>query len=118
VQWLQYEELTPGQGQLNYQRAASEKTPVGLPEPDLWNGSTATADGQAKAKYANVPQQNYSAFESTMKTMPGKIEPPDAQQIYSVLDNVMSGVLTNQNANIDALLSDASTKVDNLLANQ
>ena len=50
--------------------------------------------------------------------MPGKIEPPDAQQIYSVLDSVMSAVLTNQNANIDQLLSDASTKVDSLLANQ
>jgi multiple sugar transport system substrate-binding protein len=118
IQWLQYEELTPGQGQFNYQRAASEKSPVGLPEPDLWNGSTADSDAQAKTKYANVPQENYSAFESAMKTMPGKIEPPDAQQIYSVLDNVMSGVLTNQNANIDSLLSDASAKVDNLLANQ
>jgi multiple sugar transport system substrate-binding protein len=118
VQWLQYEELTPSQGQFNYQRAASEKTPVGLPEPDLWNGSTANADAQAKTKYANVPQENYSAFESAMKTMPGKIEPPDAQQIYSVLDNVMSAVLTNQSANIDSLLSNASTKVDTLLANQ
>ena len=118
VQWLQYEELTPGQGQFNYERAAAEKTPVGLPEPDLWNGATAGSDAQAKTKYANVPQENYAAFESAMKTMPGKIEPPDAQQIYSVLDNVMSAVLTNQNANIDSLLSDASTKVNNLLANQ
>jgi hypothetical protein len=30
----------------------------------------------------------------------------------------MSAVLTNQNANIDSLLSDASTKVNTLLANQ
>ncbi|HJP79801.1 MAG TPA: extracellular solute-binding protein [Pseudonocardiaceae bacterium] len=118
VQWLEYENLTPGQGQFNWQRAAAEKTPVGLPEPDLWNGATADADAQSKTKYANVPQENYSAFESAMKTMPGKIEPPDAQQIYSVLDNVMSAVLTNQSANVDALLSDASTKVDTLLANQ
>lgn len=118
VQWLEYENLTPGLGQFDYQRLAAEKTPVGLPEPDLWNGSMASADDAAKAKYANVPQANYAAFQSAMKTLPGRIEPPEAQQIYSVLDNVMSAVLTNQNANIDALLSDASSKVDSLLANQ
>jgi multiple sugar transport system substrate-binding protein len=119
VQWLQYENLTPGQGGvLNYQRLASEKSPVGLPEPDLWNGATATLDDSTKAKYANVPEENYAAFQSAMKTLPGKIEPPDAQQIYSVLDSVMSAVLTSQNANIDSLLSDASSKVNTLLANQ
>jgi multiple sugar transport system substrate-binding protein len=118
VQWLEYENLTPGLGQFNYQRAAAEKTPVGLPEPDLWNGSMATSDARAKAKYANVPQENYAAFQSAMQTLPGKLEPPDAQQIYSVLDNVMSAVLTSQNANIDSLLSDASSKVNTLLANQ
>lgn len=118
IQWLQFENLTPGAGFFNYQRSAQEKTPVGLPEPDLWTGATANADDAAKAKYANVPQQNYQSFENAMKTMPGKIEPPMAQQIYSVLDGVMSAVLTNRNANIDQLLSDASTKVDSLLANQ
>ena len=117
IQWLQFENLTPGAGQFNYQRAKSENTPVGLPEPDLWTGSTASADDAAKAQYANVPQANVKSFVDAMKTMPGKIEPPDAQQIYSVLDSVMSAVLTNQGANIDQLLSDASTKVDSLLSN-
>jgi multiple sugar transport system substrate-binding protein len=118
VQWLQFENLTPGAGQFDYQRAKQQNTPVGLPEPDLWKGSTADTDDAAKAKFANVPQQNYQGFENAMKTKQGRIEPPDAQQIYSVLDSVMSAVLTNRNANIDQLLSDASTKVDTLLANQ
>jgi multiple sugar transport system substrate-binding protein len=118
VEWLQFENLTPGAGQFNYQRAKQQNTPVGLPEPDLWKGTTADADDAAKAKFANVPQQNYQGFENAMKTKQGKIEPPDAQPIYSVLDSVMSAVLTNKNANIDQLLSDASTKVDTLLANQ
>ncbi|HVV25194.1 MAG TPA: extracellular solute-binding protein [Pseudonocardiaceae bacterium] len=117
IQWLEFENLTPGKGQFDYQRAKQENTPVGLPEPDLWKGSTADTDDAAKAKYANVPQENYKAFEDAMQTMPGKIEPPDAQEIYSVLDGVMSAVLTNRNANIDQLLSDASTKVDSLLSN-
>jgi len=118
IQWLQFENLTPGAGQFNYQRSAANGSPVGLPEPDLWKGSTATADDQAKAKYANVPSQNDQDFITAMKTKQGKIEPVDAQQIYSVLDGVMSAVLTNQGANIDQLLSDASTKVNSLLANQ
>ena len=118
IQWLQFENLTPGVGQFNYQRSAANGSPVGLPEPDLWKGSTATTDDQAKAKYANVPSQNDQSFITAMKTKQGKIEPPDAQQIYSVLDSVMSAVLTNQGANIDQLLSDASTKVNSLLANQ
>jgi multiple sugar transport system substrate-binding protein len=118
VQWLQFENLTPGAGQFNYQRAAQQNTPVGLPEPDLWSGPTADTDDSTKAKFANVPQQNYSGFETAMKSLPGKIEPVDAQQIYSVMDSVMSAVLTNRNANIDQLLSDASTKVNSLLANQ
>jgi multiple sugar transport system substrate-binding protein len=118
VQWLQFENLTPGAGQFNYQRAKSQDTPVGLPEPDLWNGATADADDTVKAKFANIPTENVKGFETAMKTKPGKIEPPDAQPIYSVLDSVMSAVLTNRNANIGQLLSDASTKVNTLLANQ
>ena len=117
IQWLQFENLTPGVGQFNYARAKSENTPVGLPEPDLWTGSTASADDAAKAQYSNIPQANVKQFVDAMKTMPGKIEPPSAQQIYSVLDSVMSAVLTNQGANVDQLLSNASTKVDSLLAN-
>jgi multiple sugar transport system substrate-binding protein len=118
VLWLQYEELTPGQGQFNYARLAAEKTPVGLPEPDLWTGSTNTADQQAKAKYADVPQQNYASFQQAMQNQQGEIEPPDAQQIYSVLDGVMSATLTNAGANTNQLLSQAAQKVDTLLANQ
>jgi multiple sugar transport system substrate-binding protein len=118
IQWLQYEELTPGLGQFNYQRFNTEKLPVGVPEPDLWNGTTNTADQAAKVKFANVPVQNYGPFENAMHTVKGRIEPPDAQQIYSALDPVMSAVLTSQNANVDQLLSQASAKVDSLLANQ
>jgi multiple sugar transport system substrate-binding protein len=118
IKWLQFEELTPGVGQFNYQRAAAAGSPVGLPEPDLWKGTTANTDDQAKAKYANVPSQNYNQFSNAMKTKQGKIEPPAAQQIYSVLDSVMSAVLTNQGANVDQLLSDAANKVNSLLANQ
>jgi hypothetical protein len=44
------------------------------------------------------------------------IEPPNAQQVYAALDNVMQGVLTNRSADIDKLLSDAEAKVNTALA--
>ncbi len=45
-----------------------------------------------------------------------KIEPPNAQQIYSVLDSVVSAVLTEKDADIDQLLQQASGKIDSILA--
>ena len=45
-----------------------------------------------------------------------KIEPPNAQQIYSVLDGAVSAVLTKKDADIDQLLKDASGKIDGILA--
>jgi len=48
----------------------------------------------------------------------GKAEPPKAQEIYKVLDNVMSGILTNEDADIDKLLDTAASQVDQVLANQ
>ena len=47
-----------------------------------------------------------------MSTIPVKLEPPNAQQIYAVLDVAMQKVLTDKNANIDQLLADAETQVN------
>jgi len=52
-----------------------------------------------------------------MDTMKAQVEPPDAQQIYSVLDGVMSGVLTDQNYNIESGLRSAASQVNSLLEN-
>lgn len=63
-----------------------------------------------------MPVENFKAFMDNPVT--GKAEPPKAQEIYKILDNAMSGVLTNKNADIDKLLSDAEKQVDQVLANQ
>lgn len=116
VKWVEFQNLTPGTGANNWERAARNKAPVGLPQPNLWSGATADADNKLKAEFANVPVANYQLFQET--EVPGLLEPPQAQQIYSVMDGVMSAVLTNRNADVDDLLSDASDKIDRLLANQ
>ena len=69
-----------------------------------------------KAKYANVPAENFKSYVDTASTIKGSIEPPNAQQIYAALDSVMQAVLTDKGANIDQLLSSAASKVNSVLA--
>lgn len=115
LKWLAYEKLTPGKGQFDYARAKPQNQPVGLPQPQLFaNGSDAyKQELEARKANANVVVENFAAFEAT--PVPIKGEPRNAQAIYAVLDAVMSGVLTNPNANIDALLKTAEDKVNQVL---
>ena len=116
LKWLAYKYLTPGQGDYDYARTAADKQPVGLPEPDMWTGSAeATRTSLVKAD-SNVPTQNYQAFVTGNANVPLDIEPPNAQQIYAVLDTVMAQVLTNRNADVNKLLSDAEKQVNGILA--
>ncbi len=128
IAWINFEYLTPGQGQFNYARnvalsgapGTNKFIAVGLPEPNFWapNTSMASADQSAlTAADANMPVANYAPYLNN--PVPGVGEPPIAsQQIYAVLDNAMSAVMTNRGANIQQLLTDAESKVNQLLANQ
>ncbi|MFF5476318.1 ABC transporter substrate-binding protein [Streptomyces sp. NPDC012935] len=117
LQWLDHMFLTPGDGFLgDYARAKKNDAPVGLPEPRLFSGAADAKDQQVKEANANVPVENYQAFLDGNQSLDMKIEPPSAQQIYSVLDGVVSAVLTKKDADIDQLLKDASGKIDGILA--
>ncbi|MGV9342352.1 ABC transporter substrate-binding protein [Streptomyces sp. NPDC003688] len=117
LKWLDHMFLTPGTGFLgDYARAKQHDAPVGLPEPRLFTGAADAKDQEVKKANANVPVENYQAFLDGNHSLELKIEPPHAQQIYSVLDGVVSAVLTKKDANIDQLLKDASGKIDGILA--
>ncbi|WP_406254179.1 ABC transporter substrate-binding protein [Streptomyces chartreusis] len=117
LKWLDHMFLTPGDGFLgDYARAKKNDAPVGLPEPRLFTGAADAKDQQVKEVNANVPVDNYQAFLDGNQSLDMKIEPPSAQQIYSVLDGVVSAVLTKKDADIDQLLKDASGKIDSILA--
>ncbi|MGW5971300.1 ABC transporter substrate-binding protein [Streptomyces sp. NPDC055186] len=117
LKWLDHMFLTPGDGFLgDYARAGKSDAPVGLPEPRLFTGAADAEDQQVKKANANVPVENYQAFLDGNQSLEMKIEPPRAQQLYSVLDGVVSAVLTKEDADIDRLLKDASGKIDGILA--
>ena len=114
--WISYEELTPGQGQFNYVAQKAEGSPVGLPEPTDWiPGSPVQKQDEAlKKANTNLNLDDYRNY--LVNPVPIKVEPPQAQAVYAVLDAAMSAVLTQPNADIAALLKTAETKVNALLS--
>ncbi|MEU6850154.1 extracellular solute-binding protein [Actinacidiphila alni] len=114
IAWINFKFLTPGKGQFNYTRNKTDGLPVGLPEPFFFTGASKDKDNQLKAASATIPVDNFKTYVDTQ--VPVKPEPPNAQKIYTVLDTVMSGVLTNKGADISKLLSTAESQVNSLLA--
>lgn len=116
VAWLNFKNLTPGKGQFDWARTKADKLPVGLPQPNFFLGGSKAKDDASRTANASMPIENFKAFMDN--PVQGKAEPPKAQEIYKILDNAMSGVLTNEDADIDKLLSTAEQQVNQVLANQ
>ncbi|MEY9963505.1 multiple sugar transport system substrate-binding protein [Streptacidiphilus sp. MAP12-16] len=118
IAFVNYEFLTSGQGlNFDYVRKATQKEPVGLPEPDLWTGASASADATAMAKYANIPTQNFAAYVAALPSMKLLVEPPQAQAIYAQGDKAMNTALTDPNADLQKLLDTFKTATNGILAN-
>ncbi|HEV2781049.1 MAG TPA: extracellular solute-binding protein [Actinophytocola sp.] len=116
LKWLAFKFNNPDRIAHDYEYDAANSNPVGLPEPNIWTGAAAKAREEASAKHANVPVENFKPFAEGNAGIPLKLEPPNAQQIYAVLDTAMQKVLTDQGADIDALLADAEIQVNSILA--
>jgi multiple sugar transport system substrate-binding protein len=114
--WVQWKYLDPDREEAITKKSAGGDIPIGLPQPNLWQGAGQAKVDAAHQKYANVPQRNYQPFVDNDPKITTKVEPPNAQQIYTVLDGVMQAVLTKKDANIDQLLGDAEKKVNTILA--
>jgi multiple sugar transport system substrate-binding protein len=116
LKWLTFWFTSPDRFAAENKWAAENKLPVGLPEPKIFTGAAAEKQAAADKQHANVPQQNYAPFTAAMATIPLKLEPPNAQQVYAVLDVAMQKVLTDRNADPAQLLADAERQVNTILA--
>src|SRR5579863_3071100 len=115
IKWLNFEDLTPGVGQFNFQRQKADGFTVGFPEPQLFDGASGTKVNQLRSQYATIPVSQYTSYVNAQEKGDG--EPTDAQAVYKTLDPVMLAVLTEPNVDIPALLKTASANVNTILAN-
>ncbi|WP_150254587.1 ABC transporter substrate-binding protein [Nocardiopsis deserti] len=116
--WLSWKYLNPDRFQDAVDDALALDSPVGLPmapTPDIWTGDVREAQLELKEANANVPLENYQSFVDAQPDVPGFVEPPQAQQVYAVLDTVMQAVLTREDADVDALLATAEEEIDAVL---
>lgn len=116
LRWLTFKFANPDRIDADNAHAAANKLPVGLPEPNIWTGDAATKQQAASAAHANVPQRNYQPFLTGNANIPLLLEPPNAQQVYAVLDTAMQKVLTERDADPAKLLADAEQQVNPILA--
>jgi ABC-type glycerol-3-phosphate transport system substrate-binding protein len=115
IAWINFKYLTVGKGQFDWARTKADGLPVGLPLPSFFTGASAEKDNANRAASATIPVANFKPYVGTQVS--GRVEPKNAQEIYKVLDNAVSAVLTDKNANIGTLLSTAETQVNQVLAN-
>ncbi|SDL32738.1 ABC-type glycerol-3-phosphate transport system, substrate-binding protein [Lentzea albidocapillata subsp. violacea] len=119
LKWIQWKYLNPDRLEGNLQKYKDRGQPVGLPIPpiaDIWTGEPRKQQEDLKAKYATMPVKNFQAYVDGSEKTRGSLEPPQAQQVYAILDSVVQATLTNSDADHSALLKDAETKVNAVLA--
>jgi ABC-type glycerol-3-phosphate transport system substrate-binding protein len=113
IKWIDFEDLTPGDGQFNFTRQKADGFPVGFDEPDLFNGAVESQVNQLRDASATINTSYYTAYVNANE--PGDGEPLDAQAVYKSLDPTMLAVLTEANANIPSLLKQAAANVNDVL---
>jgi ABC-type glycerol-3-phosphate transport system substrate-binding protein len=119
LKWVQWKYLNPDRLETNLQKYKDRGQPVGLPIPpiaDIWTGEPRQKQEELKGKFATMPVKNFQAYVDGSEQTKGSLEPPQAQQVYAILDSVVQATLTNKDADHAALLKDAETKVNAVLA--
>ncbi len=87
---------------------------VGAPTNIMFTGDFQKKITDLSAKYANVPMQNYLPFASSTVTL--RTEPrTETQKMYAALDTAVQAVLTNPNADPQALLNQAAQQFQQVL---
>ncbi|MDT0266199.1 extracellular solute-binding protein [Streptomyces sp. DSM 44915] len=114
--WLQWRFVNPDEIERRIAESAADELPVGLPTPptpDIWvDGELRDGVEALKTEHANVPVEHVRPFMDAAPTVEGRIEPPRAQEVYAILDNVMQGVLTDEGADVQGLLDEAEANVN------
>jgi ABC-type glycerol-3-phosphate transport system substrate-binding protein len=89
---------------------------VGVPSLPVFDKATYDQQQLWIKDYINVPSAQMTPFTSKIFTEPLVTEPLyNTQDVYATLDPVLQAVLTNKNADINALLNAANTKAQKII---
>jgi ABC-type glycerol-3-phosphate transport system substrate-binding protein len=120
VQWIDFyymQKLLTQEGAVaDAQALKANNQPVGVPSLPIFDKATYD-ESQAWIKdYINVPTAQMTPFTSKIFDQQIVTEPTaHTQELYAALDPVVQAVLTDKNANIDALLDAANKNVQAVL---
>jgi multiple sugar transport system substrate-binding protein len=90
---------------------SDQDLPVGIPVLPIFTGGLQEEREAILNKYINVPRENYASYEASLTALTLKPEPAiNAQQLYASLDAAVQAVLTDENADPQALLDEAVNK--------
>jgi ABC-type glycerol-3-phosphate transport system substrate-binding protein len=98
------------------QTLVADNQPVGTPVLPMFGREQWEQNQEWIKDYINVPLDQMQSYIDSMFDLPLVNEPArHTQEIYALMDTAVQSVLTDQNANIDQLLTDADTQAQALL---
>jgi multiple sugar transport system substrate-binding protein len=120
VQWIDFyymQKLLTQQGAVaDAQALKANNQPVGVPSLPIFDKATYDASQTWIKDYINVPTAQMTPFTSKIFDQKIVTEPTaHTQELYAALDPVVQAVLTDKNADIDALLAKANKQVQDIL---
>ncbi|ROS78615.1 ABC transporter substrate-binding protein [Cellulomonas sp. PhB143] len=120
VKWIDFyymEKLTEQDAAVQEAKTTADADqPVGAPVLPVFDKATYDKTQEWIKDYINVPLEQFKPYSDHIYDQPLAAEPPVAtQDMYAALDPVVQAVLTDKNADIDALLADAQTNVQGVI---
>ena len=120
VKWIDFFYLQPlleeGPAVENAQLRFDNGQPVGTPVLPIFSREQYETSLGWITDFINVPLENMAGYTSVMFDQPVVGEPSVAtQEIYALLDVAVQAVITDANADIDALLQTANEQAQALL---
>ena len=120
VKWIDFYYMTKlfdkDAAQRDAKTLADSDQPVGAPQVPVFDQKTYEETLDWTKEYINVPLEQMKPYTSEQFEQPLLTEPAVAtQEVYGLLDPVVQAVLTDENADIDALLSSAQSTIQSKL---
>lgn len=109
LEWITHRYFNPELYETQLQANLEQGLTVGIPEFRILTGELGERFAAIRAKYANVPVENFAPYDEGTAELTLKPEPTvEPQQLYQILDSAVQAVLTDQNADPQALLDQAA----------